>query len=386
MDDKSLDGFPKAPPSASSDLKDPKDLESVDSRIYLEQKSNKWIFEREEDGISREYEYDFESNSWILSSDDKEPTETIKRTVSEAEIDDDEEANKQQIKRIRREKMQKLKDEISRLKAENKKKKDSSSNKVSNAVYVSQLPNDITKEELVETFSKYGILSEDFNSGQARIKMYYNGDEFKGEALIFYHTPESVNLAIEMLDNTYIRQKKDGDQHIKVEPAQFDNAKPRKVPEEKHVLSSEARKLLIQKKEEVKKRLTQWDDDVNTNKSTKQEKTVLIRNMFRKEELQIDPMLELDLKDDIQEECAKLGIESDITKIAIYDITGVVSIRFKRAESCQLCISKFNGRYFDGLKLEAAPYNGQKLQKTNAPDSSNDLERLERFGKAIESR
>ena len=43
-------------------------------------------------------------------------------------------------------------------------------------VYVSQLPGDITKDELMVTFSKYGLISEDYKTGEPRIKIYHNDD------------------------------------------------------------------------------------------------------------------------------------------------------------------------------------------------------------------
>jgi HIV Tat-specific factor 1 len=70
------------------------------------------------------------------------------------------------------------------------------------AVYVSNLPLDVSAAELQEHFAKCGMIAED-GSGQKRLKMYYDEDgKFKGDALVTYFKPESVPLALQMLDET----------------------------------------------------------------------------------------------------------------------------------------------------------------------------------------
>jgi HIV Tat-specific factor 1 len=50
------------------------------------------------------------------------------------------------------------------------------------------------------------MLAEELDTGKPRIKMYNDDDgSFKGEALIVYYRPESVGLAIQMLDDTDFR-------------------------------------------------------------------------------------------------------------------------------------------------------------------------------------
>ena len=74
------------------------------------------------------------------------------------------------------------------------------------AVWVTKLPLDAQKEEIRELFAKYGVIAEEIESGDARIKMYKDADgNFTGEALVVYFRPESVSLAIQMLDETEFR-------------------------------------------------------------------------------------------------------------------------------------------------------------------------------------
>lgn len=74
------------------------------------------------------------------------------------------------------------------------------------AVYVTKLPLDATTEEVAAVFSRYGVLLEDDN-GKPRIKFYHDDQTgaFKGEALVVYYKPESVDLAIRLLDDTHLR-------------------------------------------------------------------------------------------------------------------------------------------------------------------------------------
>ena len=55
-------------------------------------------------------------------------------------------------------------------------------------------------------FSKCGVIAEEIDRGKPRIKLYTDDQgNFKGDALILYFRPESVDLAIQMLDDTDFR-------------------------------------------------------------------------------------------------------------------------------------------------------------------------------------
>lgn len=78
--------------------------------------------------------------------------------------------------------------------------------RVNTAVFVTSIPLDVELDEIRDVFSKCGVIAEEIDSGRPRIKMYYDDDgKFKGEALVVYFRPESVNLAIQMLDETEFR-------------------------------------------------------------------------------------------------------------------------------------------------------------------------------------
>ena len=59
--------------------------------------------------------------------------------------------------------------------------------------------------------------------------------------------------------------------------------------------------------------------------------------MFTLEELEEDPAAMLDIKEDVREECAKLG---EVTNVVIYDKEpeGVISVRFSTPEAARACV------------------------------------------------
>lgn len=73
------------------------------------------------------------------------------------------------------------------------------------AVYVTGLPLDTEADELVERFSKCGVIEED-DRGEPKVKMYAKEDgTFSGEALVVYFKEDSVSLALNILDDAELR-------------------------------------------------------------------------------------------------------------------------------------------------------------------------------------
>lgn len=72
-------------------------------------------------------------------------------------------------------------------------------------MYVTSLPSDTDVEEVQRIFAGCGVIGED-DDGNPRIKLYTGEDgKLKGDALIIYFRPESVQLAVQMLDDTDFR-------------------------------------------------------------------------------------------------------------------------------------------------------------------------------------
>lgn len=71
---------------------------------------------------------------------------------------------------------------------------------------MTNLPFDTDLEEVERVFKRCGQIAENIDDDGARIKLYTDEKgRFKGDALIVYFRPESVELAIQMLDDTDFR-------------------------------------------------------------------------------------------------------------------------------------------------------------------------------------
>lgn len=104
-----------------------------------------------------------------------------------------------------------------------KKEKSPPAPKQNTAIYVTGIPDDADPDEVYDLFKKCGLIAESPDTNQPRIKLYTDDNgNFKGDALIstcihklrllmelthgtVFFRPESVALAIDMLDGTDFR-------------------------------------------------------------------------------------------------------------------------------------------------------------------------------------
>ncbi|ANB13986.1 Cus2p [Sugiyamaella lignohabitans] len=188
--------FPPIPKGTPSDS-----LEwAKDPRIAYSQVTGKWIFEDVDNGD--EYEFNEEVRSWvpILEEEDIKSQQQAYQPPSKRSPDREDESKHEDTS-------------TNGSKRTKKPKLDQPSHKERKptGIYLSNLPKDVTYEELDTTFSKYGVIAEDLNTGNKKIKIYRDDkDQPKGDALIVYFKPESVPLAIEMMDNSELRPGEPG--------------------------------------------------------------------------------------------------------------------------------------------------------------------------------
>ncbi|EGD91684.2 hypothetical protein H113_00789 [Trichophyton rubrum MR1459] len=272
--------------------------------------------------------------------------------------------------------------------------------RVNTAVYVTAIPLDATVSEISSLFSKCGVIAEEIDSGKPRIKMYTDEQgAFKGDALVVYFRPESVNLAIQMLDDTDFRfGEKGAEGNMRVQPADFSFKAVQETPAKANLRD---KMKIIRKTQKLNNKLTDWDDDdVGPRHSGKAGKVVVLKHMFTLQELEEDPAAILDIKEDIREECSKLG---EVTNVVLYDKeeSGIATVRFSDPECAQACVQMMNGRFFGGTQVEAYVVDGKvRFKKSGASAAAalqddgagweaeaskdDEAQRLDKFGAWLE--
>ncbi|CAO3643067.1 unnamed protein product [Cunninghamella echinulata] len=250
------------------------------------------------------------------------------------------------------------------------------------SVYVTGVPPDVTVEEMKNTFSKCGVIMEDLETGEPKIKIYRDENGIsKGDALVTYFKEESIPLAIDLLDDSELRLG-DPSTKIKVQKAVFKEKAP-STEKKQQAPKNKAKKKLHQLHRKL-----DWVEDESGKKNEKFSKIVILKNMYTQQELDDDPTLLLELKEDVREECEKLG---EVTNVILYDKSpgGIISVRFMDQKSANACVLLMNNRYFGGKQISAEIYDGQTKYKKSGSghteeDEESEKERLERYAKWLE--
>lgn len=239
-----------------------------------------------------------------------------------------------------------------------------------------------------------------------------------------YYRPESVNLAINMLDETNFRlgqelptgpmRVREADASYKVQKTDVIKSTTHAGPQRKgRGGANRDRDKVIKKNQEMNKygpfkrsqsetpqltppfhsRLANWDSDDDNPSSlgrpelkvaSRWDKIVVLKHVFTPAELAAEPTLELEFKEDIRDECSNFG---EVTNVVIYGLEpeGIVTVRFADAPSAQRCIAKMHGRHFDEKTLEATTATpGQKFRKRGRETQEEEAARLERFGRELD--
>ena len=262
------------------------------------------------------------------------------------------------------------------------------------SVYVTGLPLDVSIDELKSYFSKCGLILPDPDSGKPKIKIY-TGEQGqpKGDALVTFYKPESVDLALTLLDETAIRpeyvirvQKADyssrfGDASTTTNTATQGNpASTNKKP-----LSHKTDRKKLEAQLKHLDNLLDWNDAKLSKKLAKAQRTIIIKPMFHPSEFDQDPSYLLDLKESIRDECGKFG---EVTNVHVYDRNpdGVVLVRFAQDSAARSCIEKMHGRFFAKKQLSAVIWDGEtKYDVQTNVSEEEEQKRLEKYAQWLES-
>lgn len=368
----------------------PDDFET-DERISFSKLDNKHIAVQD-DGT--EFEFDAQLKRWIPTYDEEELA--AQQRMYGGDPADDADTATENNKRKRKEEAA----------AARKKQKAPPQPRQNTAVYVTGIPLDATADEVHDVFSrKCGVIAEEIDSGRPRIKMYTAHDgRFKGDALVVFFKPQSVEMAIMLLDDTDFRYSASGapSGKMKVQAADSSYKKvhhevaeaatgdgkgdtasggvstnggaPRPTKDRRE--REQDKQKIIKRTQKLDAKLADWDDDepygTQLETAQRKDKVVVLRHMFTLQELAEDPAALLDIKDDIREECERLGA---VTSVTLYDLEedGVVSVKFQSPQSAEACIELMDGRAFDGRVVRATFATGKEKYRKSGKDQSEEV-------------
>jgi len=222
-------------------------------------------------------------------------------------------------------------------------------------------------------FTRFGgIIAEEIDSGNPRIKLYTDeSGRLTGEALIIFFKAPAVDNAIRLLDDSIFRYSAAGNSgKIRVQPADSSYKKVQNTggeengAKEKPKSSMKDKQKIIKKTQKLEAKLADWDDDEPSalqDTSSRHDKVVILEHMFTLEEIE-DSAEILEIKEDIREECGKLG---EVTNVVLFDLeeAGIVSVRFANAAAARACVGVMNGRSFGGRTVNAYISTGREKFK-----------------------
>ncbi|KAF6038298.1 HTATSF1 [Bugula neritina] len=244
------------------------------------------------------------------------------------------------------------------------------------SVYVQGLPDDITEDEFKDMMSKCGIIAYDYDKKKLKLKLYTDKKtgQTKGDGLCTYIKRESVDLAMQLIDESTLRGSK-----MEVQLAEFKlkgefDPKLRRKPK-----NNKAKR----REKEKQAKLLDWRPDKLPDERHVSEKTVVLKNLFDPAEFDKNPAAIQEVRADMRQECSKYG---EIKKITIYDrnAEGVITVTFKEFEEADLCISSLNHRWFGGRRVMASNWNGKEKYEVKET-AEQEAERLRKWDEYLES-
>jgi hypothetical protein len=264
-------------------------------------------------------------------------------------------------------------------------------------IYVQGLPPDTDEDEVSKFFSKVGIIELDPETQRPKIKLYRHKEgaeekagKLKGDASICYARPESVELALQLLDEAPYRPSfhhRPGDDEslpIRVSRAKF----------EQHGETFEWKAPVSNVKRKVAKlaaiQAIGWDEGDNgrITGGRKGLHIIVLKHMFQLSDLTKDEDAVLrKLEHDVRTECEQWGVVQKITIFSKHP-EGIIIVKFMQPTAASTAVTEFDGRELNGRRIEAIFWDGV-TDYTVRDDEEKEKEeseiRQEDFGKWLES-
>ncbi|XP_036336015.1 HIV Tat-specific factor 1-like [Rhagoletis pomonella] len=117
-----------------------------------------------------------------------------------------------------------------------------------------------------------------------------------------------------------------------------------------------------EKLQKMKEKLFDWRPEKMRGERSKNEKVVIIKNLFDPTIFEKEVQLILDYQNELREECSKCGT---VRKIVIYDrhSEGVAQVNMADPEEADVVIQMMHGRFFGQRKLTAEHWDGKTKYK-----------------------
>jgi len=243
-------------------------------------------------------------------------------------------------------------------------------------VYVSKLPCDMTEDEFIDLMQKCGMILKDIDN-KYKIKFYKDAEgNFKGDALCTYIKKESVELALNILDEYQVDGK---GQRIKVEAAKFQlkgEYNPKLKPKKK-------RKKELDKMQKKQEKLFDWRPEPMRGQRAKHENTVIFCNVFDPMEFHTAMERILVHKEAIRQQAITFG---DVKKVEIFDLNpeGVVKVTFVEVESADMCTATLNRRLYLNRTLSVKTWDGKEKYKIEETEEEREA-RIKKWNEFLQT-
>jgi hypothetical protein len=255
-------------------------------------------------------------------------------------------------------------------------------------IYITGLPSDTTDDEVAKFCSKVGILDLDPETQRPKVKVYRykegaQAGQGKGDASVCYARPESVELALTVLDEAPFRPEKDLKGIVHVERAKFEQHGQAFDGSRSQRVSTAKRKVV----QMALKQAIDWDGGAHNGRLTgglKGLRIIVLQPMFDRDTATEDTLAQLEKI--VRGECEKCGAVEKITIFA-NNPRGVIIVKFTQPAAASEAIKLWHGRELDGRKVNATfwdsvtDYNVRDEEKEKAEMEK----RHEQFGSWLES-